>query len=234
MELLNKDQIHTQKNAERLMEIKEGAKLASRVDGLRELASSEEVRLNNFKEENLAIVQAEINIKIEERDTLNEEIRIAKKQLANLRIPLDNEWETVNAKRKVVDDMEADMVIREEKMKADELVIERKIHDLEVEEVRQTDIRFQLTASAEQAAIHLENASKTEEDMKEKEAQMEISYTTREKKLDDREAHIAVRERSLVLREAKVDQDSNDLSLRERQIDDKYQTLIRTSQRVTE
>lgn len=80
MKLLDKKIIQQSRTSERKMEIDEGAKLARKIDTLRETASSEEARLAKFRDRNLDILRTQIQALVDEKNKLIEEVDSLKKE----------------------------------------------------------------------------------------------------------------------------------------------------------
>jgi len=97
--LLTKRELDVAKSQDRSNEIREGKKLADRVDGLRQLAAQTEKEVQERTQKIVASTQAEINAKVAERDSLDSEITSRKAELTELRKPLDAEWEKLAEKR---------------------------------------------------------------------------------------------------------------------------------------
>src|SRR5258708_2263052 len=95
MKLLDKKTVDTLKAVERKKEVDEGAKLAKRVDNLRELSAKEEANLTKFRDESLKKIREEIEQEVQKCDVLKKENVILVEQNRILRIPLDVEWEEV-------------------------------------------------------------------------------------------------------------------------------------------
>ncbi len=75
IKLLTKSEVVVLKGKERQAEIQEGVKLARRVDNLREVAAQEEASLEAFRNRTVAIIKADIDDAVQERDRLHVEIR---------------------------------------------------------------------------------------------------------------------------------------------------------------
>lgn len=84
MKLLEKQQVSSLKAKERKTEIDEGAKLARRVDALREMASKEQAILTKFREETAKVIQEDIDTLIRQRDNIKREIAEAQTRLRYL------------------------------------------------------------------------------------------------------------------------------------------------------
>lgn len=76
MRLLPKQEVNDRLKESRRIEIDEGAKLARKIDTLRETALKEEANLTKFREESIKIVTEEIKKLIEKKETLLKEIEL--------------------------------------------------------------------------------------------------------------------------------------------------------------
>lgn len=74
MKLLSKQEVMIEKSQQLKMDIDEGVKLAQKIDLLRETASSEETRLNKFREESLHRMKMEIQFLLDEKNALLKEV----------------------------------------------------------------------------------------------------------------------------------------------------------------
>ncbi len=100
--LLSRREVDTRKAMERQQTIAEGAKLAKRVDALRETVAHEEVGLDKFRMETVTKIQSEIDTKIQERDAILEHITTLKGERKALLIPLDAKWKEVKEREEKV------------------------------------------------------------------------------------------------------------------------------------
>ncbi len=80
MKLLDKQSITTLKNIDRKREVEEGAKLAKKIDILRETASKEEANLSKFRDQSLRLIKEEIDKLIDEKLTLRQQIEKLKEE----------------------------------------------------------------------------------------------------------------------------------------------------------
>ncbi len=90
MRLLNKNEVQDLKQKERGIEVREGIKLAQKIDVLRETASKEESNLAKFREETLKIIQQEITDLLSQRDILKQEIIDLNEEKRRLRLAIES------------------------------------------------------------------------------------------------------------------------------------------------
>lgn len=93
--LLDKRIISAQVATEKKQLIDTGLKLARSVDVLRETKVEEEGNLERFRIETIARVQADIDLKIHERDSLVNTINLLKENKTSLLISADPRWERI-------------------------------------------------------------------------------------------------------------------------------------------
>jgi len=98
--LLPKSEIaKAQANAQK-QTIDEGAKLARRIDSLRQTIADEERSLREFREKTVATIHKEISVLTARRDTITSELRKAERELEIAREPLDSEWDELARTKK--------------------------------------------------------------------------------------------------------------------------------------
>lgn len=120
MRLLPKSEIDRAKASDKKREIDEGAKLARRIDNLREVAAAEELSLETYRRETLTKINEEITPKVKERDKLDEQIKAKKEWLCDADLPLeekrlalDSRAEALDRGRENLDEREADVARQE-------------------------------------------------------------------------------------------------------------------------
>ena len=99
--LLDKKTVNTELANQKAQQIKEGLALAKKVDAVRETLKTEEENVEIFRQQTIKRVQAEIDTKISERDTLvsgNKRLR-EERVLAQAPIDLKEEWQQVREDR---------------------------------------------------------------------------------------------------------------------------------------
>lgn len=84
MKLLPRQEITALKNIERKKEIDEGAKLAQKIDVLRETAAKEEASLSKFREKTLGLIRGDVMQLSQERNILQIEVDILRKEKREL------------------------------------------------------------------------------------------------------------------------------------------------------
>lgn len=231
MKLLSKQEVDTQKAKERKLEIDEGAKLAKRIDSLRELHSKEEKNLISFRDTNLANIRKEIDEEIKKRGSLRSQVSQAEERLEYLRKPLDREWEKVRNERLNLEDEKALIVGEWGKIKEKSNENVRISLENLTEKSRLEDERKKVLEIVKET---LENREKSEKTLSESRKILSISEETARKKsqeLNVRETEVAIRERDVDNFEINLKNREIELNILEKQLEDKRATLQRALQR---
>jgi len=90
MKLLNKNEVQDLKQKERGVEIREGAKLAQKIDVLRETASEEETKLSQFRIATLNAIRSEILEISTERDAIRAEVIELREERKRLQLAIES------------------------------------------------------------------------------------------------------------------------------------------------
>lgn len=232
MKLLDKKTITTQKSAERKLEIDEGAKLARKIDTLRETAAGEESRLAKFRDESLKRIKEEINLLIGQRDSIQEEIDVLELQKKYLQEPLDQAWNIVKAKE--TDLTQYGEQLRETKANLDLEItkLEKEKSDLEIEKWRVKDERDRAVKNLEETEKNKENSRIILKNSEAKANNVDAELEVKQKHLLKRELELLAQERDLQIGRDFVAKRKKKLDDRERFINDKYETLLRSQERL--
>lgn len=232
MKLLDKKLANISLQTERKQQIDQGVKIAEKVDAVRDTLAKEEKRLSEFRTLSVAHVQLEIDQKLREKSNIERDILVRKEELGKLREPLDTAWLEV---KKATQDLTTvkdalyqkqanldnglRLNLQRERMNEEETqriqtLKEATQHDKRMaQEARDDAVREVLNARAK--------ATKILSDAKEREEAVEV----REESTQTKEEWIKQQEAKL----AKRDKEQND---RDREIKDRYETLLRTEQRI--
>lgn len=214
------------------MEINEGAKLARKVDHLRETAAIEESRLSKFRTESLKTTKAEIDSLIKRRTTIEKELAVLEEKKRLLKIPLDQEWEKVKQESH-------DLKIAQNKLVRDQEAVinhQNKIEDREkgliLEESRVEDEKARADTISTELSYKLDEVNVTLADLEDQKYDLGEYIKTKNNELFSREAALAVNERQLGLREETLLQAQKDLENKEKMINDRYNQLLKTESRM--
>ena len=234
IKLLPKSELANLKAKEKTREVQEGVKIATRVDGLRELWSKTESDFEIYKTSTLSAIQKEIEALTNKRDKVYEELRQMQSKYDSLmpeikfkRSELAQFEKSLTAWEKKLSKREDDAALLE----IDVLEAKKKAEDAEMRSEENERISRNLLIQSEQKKASAENAlttactihDKAYQDKKEIEAALElreISIKTKEKELLSKELSLTNFEKEL--RDEKIR--TNDLK----------ETLMRSLQRIKE
>ncbi len=232
MKILKKSEALTEANKQKQDQIDEGTAIATRVDTLRRTLADVQKQHEDYIAGMKAQLDKVINPLIVQRDGLLSEIDHAKAELARLRLPLDKEWSDVNLKRAELDDMERELVLKEQdlvKAEADIDVSRGEVFEdrnITAELVREAYKNVQDThALKEEAEIMLTKAEAHKTEVERILEVRELDVLAKEKELGYRDRNLDNRENLVVAR-------SIELDAKEKFINDKYETLERTINRL--
>lgn len=231
MQLLSKNQIQRESSEERRRQIEEGAKLARKVDELRQAQFTEQVNLQKFKEGTLEQLSKEIGALTEQKNKLKDEVYSLTLRKAELLVPLDEEWIKVTNKSNELKQIENSLQEATYKLKVKESEIENKAKEIATEDSRIKDSK-ELTQKHLIEAENLMEQSKQGLSNAEKEANRLINEATEiNRKSLAKEADILFKEDYILRREYFINEKEKELSQKERLINDRYETLLRTIKR---
>lgn len=226
MKLLEKKQIDVLKAQEFVAERAEGAKLAARVDTLREIQAQEEASLEKFRRETLSKLNAEIVSKVSERDAITYEVHLLEQARELAKKPLIAETTTLELSRSALRKETEDLKHRKVEVAASE----RRLQDQEIanntektritaERQRTTEILSESDNDRKTAATLLVEA----ETMKAASARFQ---ETLKQEFIHRDMQLAARERDCTIREDSLTQREEEVRVKKIQVADREQTLI--------
>lgn len=231
MKILDKLQINVAKSAERKLEVEEGRKLASSVDGLRELKAKEESSLGRFRDKAIEAVKAEIQIFIDRRDAVLEELRVVSQQVAASREEAKTIFDGI-------DEKEAEADRRVAKAKAAEVEADKKnreasqkLLDAGVALARANLLDDESGRLRDEASKDRKEANKELREAQAKGAAARDMWQSTNDDLVRREGAAAHREKALLLREQAVADADASMSARERAVIDREEQLAREIKR---
>lgn len=214
------------------MEVDEGAKLAKKVDELRRLSANEEARINKYRIANSKEALDQIAQLVSEKEKLQSEITSLKEERRLLQIPLDDKWIEISEKEKKISEINDDLV--QKHFALEEREREIMIREREIEEIRakvdktkkyNQELNKKRLTEAENAAILRQEAEDTLRVAREKSREILADLRLKEDEL-------AVQQRDTKNQAALLEDDRTYLKNWERQLNDKYETLNRTQQRI--
>lgn len=230
MRLLQKEDIQKQKADERKREMDEGAKLAKRVDSLRELAATEQANLTKFRDASLEDIKSQVIEASQRLDKLMEENRIEHEKRKALRKPLDEEWKEVKAFRAEIEQKAHAFEEREKAIKAAIALNIQRERDAKLELGRAEDFRKRAAEEMAQANAVLAKARQDGADIR-NEAQVKfMEAELRETQSLERELKVAIRERDAENKAKAADEYAQRLFLKEQELKDRWKVLLETEQ----
>jgi len=228
MRLFTRGEIQKQKTVERKLEIDEGAKLARKVDVLRETSASEEARLVKFKMASLYATQAQITAAVNEREAIQAEISALKEEKRRLEEPLTSEWEKLTVKQEEISFLQSQIA---EKI----LLLNKRERGIRAQEDKLAFIEAEISAIKDENlkkfdhySALIDQTNRSVSDAFEAKAKVDRYVDDRIKDILSRETLVATRERAVQMKQEQVIKDRQELAQRERFINDKYETLLRT------
>lgn len=232
MRLLSKNEIVLKKGDERKLEIEEGAKLARKIDVLRETAAKEEANLAKFREANLRNIRIELDKLAQDKASLLEEVKSLKAQRHELLAPLDStlatEWERVNKEAAFCEKLIAELGVKLKQLEEDTEKNKKTLELLEIEEARVEEKSKQADKE-----VRIATRDKTVAEAKTEEAERRYLDLCRmieeeQKRIDSQSKLLEIREQDCELKAKSLE--SKELALRNKEkfINDKYETLQRT------
>lgn len=144
IKLLPKSEIAKAKVKDRQLEIQEGAKLASRVDNLRETVATEEKALSDFRREALSSIQKDIEELTAHKNALGQEVVFLEERKQAALAPFTVRKAQIRHEEKLIADEKADLSHNREVLRK-----ERNLLDAQFKEVAKIrkDTLTQLTES---------------------------------------------------------------------------------------
>lgn len=229
--LLSKRDIDIKKAQERHRDVEEGAKLARTIDSLRELRVKEEKEFEDWRTSTVAHIQGEINIKIDERNALDDELRGKREEREALMRPLTQRWAALELEKSTLDQRIATHNEAEANLRvAIALNIHRerennaKAEYLEVQQRKVAQIEKGLVENTREATQTLANAQATE-------AKVLKELKEREAELDERSSNLDYRESGINIRIEVYGKKEQDLLRREKLLQDRTALLERNIKR---
>lgn len=232
MRLLEKNELHKAKAADRYKEISEGMKLSSKVDSLRELKVKEEEALSKWREETLTAIQLEIS-KIQaqkaeletEVSLLREEKEKGNKEVERRTDELDS-WEDILTNRgDVIIEREVVLEAREQEVLAKLNLAEQELQRATARKEETEELYRQSLEDRKEAKITLMLARNEEEQVQIRKQKTEADLVQKGKVLTLRESSVDAREKDIISRE-------KELNVVRKQLADQRATLERAMKRL--
>lgn len=220
LRLLPKNEAARRRTEEDRQRMDEGMRVAERVDTLREIASSDEVAIEQYRISSLVAVQEEVNALHatlnEKRDALKEAERAWRKLMETKQAPLDKQWFLfVSTEKKRIESQQAQLT--KELGEADKERIRLKTIELSLAQrdvalkktQKDVSVSLQVTernrlesqrtldnarATSEKLITAAEKRDKASEELREDVQIRSQLLDTREKELEQREQDVLVKE----------------------------------------
>lgn len=232
MKLLSKTDIQLTKAAERKREVDEGAKLARKVDALRELAAKEQTNLTVFREASIKQVKKEIQDAIEEKNVLLNEIELLKEQRKALQKPLDKEWERLEKEKVKLEVLKEDLSLRKIQIVGSERDLKTLKKEIEVQCKALDKERDQVKSLINQAESIKVEAHVIHKNTTARSEKLQLLQDEREQSVKEREAMVAVREREIVIHEEHLATEQEEINNEKIRLADQRATLERAFERI--
>jgi hypothetical protein len=227
--LLDKRVVNTEVATQKRQQIQHGIALAKKVDAVRDTLQEEERNLETFRVETIKRVQAEIDVKIKEKDHLESEIARRKEERIKLEAPIDLQeaWrEVLEGKVEVSDwrerltNQSVQQLAREGEIKQSNEELTKRIDEVD----RKEGLAERTLKSAEEK---FEEASSVFDKAQANSKRLLDIAVKKEKQVVEREIEADERDALIVEREREVNEHETDLSNREKALKVRYDTFVR-------
>lgn len=232
MKLLDKRTIAQQKSVERKMEIDEGLKLVHKVSVLRETSAKEQANLVKFRDETLAQIRKDISKLNEEKETVSKKVEVLKLERAELKKPLDKEWKKVQEESVRLNEIGGELEQKRFALLQIEEDLDEKSKELKLEEDRIEERKLKVNASIQDSE---ELKRKAKEALSEAEKIKSVSQETarsQKEELFKEWAKVETEKRDIKNFQLVLEKKEVALSRKDKSIKDRYETLLRTQQRL--
>lgn len=232
VKLLQKSELQSLKAKERALEVREGVKLATKVDGLRELQAKTEKEFELYKTSTLSAITEEITKTNEEKEKISGELRILKEEYDLLLPEIPIKRKELAEFEKTLMKWEHKLEKREEKAGLSEIDVAEALDTAESIRIMNEDnerISRNLLIQTNKAKIEAEQTLATARKIQEQAFQeLQDSEAT----LNLRELSIKTKEQELSRTESILMNDQRELINEKRKVDDMRQTLQRSIERI--
>ena len=234
VKLLQKSEIASLKAKAQGREVQEGVKIATRVDGLRELWSKTESDFELYKTSTLAAIQDEVVKANEEKQKIDGELRTLKAEYEQLLPEIPMKRAELAAFEKRLTAWEKKLVKKEDGVALGEIDIAEARQRADFAKVRNEDnerisrnLLIQANKKKQEADETLLTARKIQETAQKEKKDIEQSLTLRE-------MAIKSQEQELLTQQMNLRSDRKLLSIEKIRVEDMRQTLERSLQRIKE
>ena len=232
MKLLSKNEIVQQKNLERKAEIDEGAKLARKIDALREAASIEETRIAKFRDETLGVVKHDIETLVSTKVGLESDVRELDEKRRALQIPYDFEWGKIEDEKRSLKEREEEYGQLYTNLLKQTLDMEDEREKFELEKVKIHNVGEASAKALVESQNNRDESKRIILSAQEKRDEIQRQLDEQNRLYLNREAIIAVKEREVSIAKKQLEVDRLDIDKIRIQLQDQRATLERAMQRL--
>lgn len=232
MRLLQKSDIVKAKADAQRQTVDEGAKLARRIDRLREVSAQEEKSLDEWRKKTLEKFHGEIAEIARQLDEAKDALRLAIRDREEAMKPLTEEAEAIAESKSRLHELEAKLYQREVALSIAESEIEEVRKDIKDAliraETREFEAQKAITRSFDarrDAEKALEEATKIQNEAENAKKSQEYEFALKTKELTERESVIQQRE-------LQIEKDRVIIEEEKRRLDDRASTLERAFKRL--
>jgi DNA repair exonuclease SbcCD ATPase subunit len=234
MKLHDRIEISDQKANERKLEIQEGAKLAKKIDALRELVAKEQNNLNKFRDESLKQIKKEIDSYIEEKNKLQTEVFELRDERIRLSAPIDlvEEWAYVKREKSIVETQKEENSQTRLSLMAKEIDLIKDKEKLEGDSKEVERLRVHNTKKLIEAEQNFKKSEEIRQSVEQMRDRFISDMEAETKAINIRLDNIRVKEHELNLEKEKVESDQREIQTQWTQIRDQRATLERAFNRL--
>jgi chromosome segregation ATPase len=232
--LLPKSEIANLKAKQASRDVAEGVKIATRVDGLRELWSKTEQDFEIYKTSTLAAIQKEIDALESKKEKLSEELKQMKVRYDSIIPEITSKQAELAQFKKSLRTWENKLDKREDEVKVSENNANESFKESEVLRINAEDneritanLLRQATEKRNESQITLETAREVQEKAYELKKEIESA-------LEERENSIKEKEKQLVGDDLLLMNERKNFEIEKIRVNDIRQTLLRSIQRIKE
>ncbi len=232
MKLLSKQEVSQQKAIERKLEIDEGGKIAKRVDTLRRTYSEEEAKLLKFRDQSLAQLRKDIGDLDNQKAALEITIVELETKRAELKKPLTQEWKKLEEEIGRLKELDNDLEEKKESLLQIEIDLSNREKELSLEQERIDDQKVVVARSIQNSEAKETLAFNTLLDAQKQKEAIDKTLEIRREEIAKERADLEVEKRDTKNLKKVLENKAKELEDREKRINDKYETLLRTQERI--
>ena len=232
LRLLQKREVDRAKTLDRKREIDEGAKLAQKVDDLRRLYSTEEKTLRDFRDKSLKVVLEDISRLSADKEALQSEVKALEHRKVRALIPVKIELEKLPQAKAQLAEVRSLLELEESIVVAEKRNMSARKADIKAEKERAADERAQSKQALREADDARTEAKKTLREAQQTSDSMLQRANQLAAEMMERETNLAYKEEGLNAQFKQLEKEKLGIINRERVLQDRYNTLQRTLNRL--